>query len=183
MDTVLLDTDVFSYLLTGHRRGDPYKRHVYRKTIAISFVSIGKLYSGALKGGWGAVKLESLESRLRAALTVSLDRDVCRAYATIRNQKSPTGSHRVVEANDAWIAACAVRHALPLVSNNRRHFDWIPGLTPHLRSTTRDRVDAGTSAGLGDIIIVGRQASLAARQPDRATMLMVAERRSPSLWA
>jgi tRNA(fMet)-specific endonuclease VapC len=129
MDTVLLDTDVFSYLLKGHRRGDPYKRHVDGKAIAISVVTIGELYSGATKNEWGPAKLQNLESRLRTAVIISLDLDVCHAYATIRNQKSSTGSHRVVETNDAWIAACAVRHALPLVSNNRRHFDWIPGLT------------------------------------------------------
>jgi predicted nucleic acid-binding protein len=129
MDTVLLDTDVFSYLLKDHRSGDLYRRHVYGKAIAISFVSIGELYSGATKSGWGPKRLEKLENRLRTALIVSLDLDVCRAYATIRNQKSLTGSHRVFETNDAWIAACAVRHALPLVSNNRRHFECIPGLT------------------------------------------------------
>jgi predicted nucleic acid-binding protein len=33
-----------------------------------------------------------------------------------------------VAANDLWIAACAKRHALRLVTNNRRHFDFIPGL-------------------------------------------------------
>jgi tRNA(fMet)-specific endonuclease VapC len=116
-------------LLKGHRRGDPYKRHVDGKAIAISVVTIGELYSGATKNEWGPAKLQNLESRLRTAVIISLDLDVCHAYATIRNQKSSTGSHRVVETNDAWIAACAVRHALPLVSNNRRHFDWIPGLT------------------------------------------------------
>jgi hypothetical protein len=35
----------------------------------------------------------------------------------------------VVAANDLWIASCAIRHAIPLISNNRKHFEKIPGLT------------------------------------------------------
>jgi hypothetical protein len=27
-----------------------------------------------------------------------------------------------------WIAACAVRYGIPLVTHNRRHFEGIPGL-------------------------------------------------------
>jgi predicted nucleic acid-binding protein len=30
--------------------------------------------------------------------------------------------------NDLWIAALAVRHSVPLVSNNRTHFQRVPGL-------------------------------------------------------
>jgi tRNA(fMet)-specific endonuclease VapC len=33
-----------------------------------------------------------------------------------------------VAAGDAWIAAVAVRHGLPLVTHNRRHYEPIPGL-------------------------------------------------------
>jgi hypothetical protein len=33
-----------------------------------------------------------------------------------------------VADNDLWIAACAVRHSIPLVSNNQAHFEGIPGL-------------------------------------------------------
>jgi hypothetical protein len=43
--------------------------------------------------------------------------------------KTADGSDRTIAANDKWIAACALRHAIPLVSNNRKHFENIPGLT------------------------------------------------------
>ena len=35
----------------------------------------------------------------------------------------------VIADNDLWIAAFALRHSIPLVSNNRRHFQRVPGLT------------------------------------------------------
>ena len=53
MDAVLLDTDVFSYLFKGADEADLYKSHVAEKTIAVSFVTVGELYSGAYKRGWG----------------------------------------------------------------------------------------------------------------------------------
>jgi hypothetical protein len=35
---------------------------------------------------------------------------------------------RIVADNDLWIASCAVRHKLPLISNNRKHFQVVPEL-------------------------------------------------------
>ena len=33
-----------------------------------------------------------------------------------------------IEPGDAWVAATALRHSLPLVTHNRRHFEHIPGI-------------------------------------------------------
>ena len=46
MDAVLLDTDVFSYLLKDDARADPYRPHVQDQTIAVSFVTVGELVLG-----------------------------------------------------------------------------------------------------------------------------------------
>jgi predicted nucleic acid-binding protein len=130
MNAVLLDTDVFSYLLkAGDPRADPYRRHVRGKTVAISFVTVGELYSGAEKRNWSAAKRSELNTRLRSVVIVPFDLEVCRAYARLCNIRTDQGSIRTIAANDRWIAAGAIRHNLALVSNNRRHFDSIPGLT------------------------------------------------------
>lgn len=129
MDAVLLDTDVFSYLL---KRNDPraeaYLRHVRGKTVAISFITVGELYFGAEKKGWGEARRAELDTRLRSVVIVPFDLDVCREYAKLGTLRTADGSSRSMAANDRWIAACAIRHNLPLISNNRRHFDGIPGL-------------------------------------------------------
>ena len=58
-----------------------------------------------------------------------MDLAVCRAYADLKTQaKTRQGSDRVVSDNDLWIAACAIRHNIPLLSNNRRHFEGLLGL-------------------------------------------------------
>jgi tRNA(fMet)-specific endonuclease VapC len=70
-----------------------------------------------------------LEARLAAVVVIPYDIEVCRTYAKLKNEaKTATGTDRVVGANDLWIAACAIRHGLPLVSNNRKHFEGLPGI-------------------------------------------------------
>lgn len=109
MDAVLLDTDVFSFLLKGtDSRADLYKPHVTGKTIAVSFVTVGELYAGATKRKWGPSRLSALEARLRAAVVVPYDLEVCKRYALLVNLKTPSGSERTMGANDRWIAACAI---------------------------------------------------------------------------
>ncbi len=130
MDAVLLDTDVFSYLMrAGDPRGEPYRPHVRGKTIGVSFITIGELYFGAKKKGWSDKTIASLEQHLKAAVIVPYDLEICKTYADLRaSLKTQSGTDRVLQ-NDLWIAACAVRHKLTLVTNNRRHFEGIPGLS------------------------------------------------------
>ncbi len=129
MDAVLLDTDVFSYLLrAGDRRGEPYRRHVQGKTIAVSFITVGELYYGATKRGWSVKTVAALEQHLKAAVIVPYDVEICKVYGRLRaTLRTESGTDRVLQ-NDLWIAACAVRHNLALITNNRKHFECIPGL-------------------------------------------------------
>lgn len=131
---VLLDTNVFSFLLR-QRPGredvlaDRYRPHVEDRIVAISFVSVGELYYWAERRQWGSNRIEALEAKLSGAVIVPYDLRICKTYARLRNGlRTPTGSHRVVGDNDLWIAACAVSHSLPLVTHNRRHFEGIPDL-------------------------------------------------------
>lgn len=127
VNAVVLDTDVFSYLLkAGDKKGDLYKPHVQGKTIAVTFVTVGELFYGADKKKWGKKKLALLQQRLKSAVIVPYDAQVCRTYGTLKNTLRSAG--RVLSDNDLWIAACAIRHGLPLISNNRKHFHDIPGL-------------------------------------------------------
>jgi tRNA(fMet)-specific endonuclease VapC len=67
MDAVLLDTDVFSYLIRpGDTRGDLYRPLVKGKTVALSFISVGELYVWAEVRNWGPQKIADFEERLKA---------------------------------------------------------------------------------------------------------------------
>jgi tRNA(fMet)-specific endonuclease VapC len=128
MDGVLVDTDVFSYVLKKHTKAAAYERHLAGKLQSISFITVGELLTGAHNNGWSAGRIADLESAFRSVVIVPYDFEICRAYAKIYGLKNQDGSGRTIAANDRWIAACAIRHDVPLVTNNRKHFEGIPGL-------------------------------------------------------
>lgn len=44
------------------------------------------------------------------------------AVVHVRDSSNP---NREAQLNDTWIAACALAHGLPLVTDNRKDFDWM----------------------------------------------------------
>lgn len=127
LNIILLDTDVFSYLMEpGDRRGRPYLRHVEGRTTALSFITVGKLLFGAFWRGWGERRAAELRRRLEAAFILPLDHATSIAYGRLKSGLRRRG--RVLADNDLWIAALAVRHSVPLVSNNLAHFQRVRGL-------------------------------------------------------
>jgi tRNA(fMet)-specific endonuclease VapC len=87
---------------------------------------VGEILFGAYKNKWGATKLEQIKARLRSVTIVPYDWAVCQTYGDLKARLQEVG--KSVADNDLWIAACAVRHSIPLISNNRAHFEKIPGL-------------------------------------------------------
>ena len=128
MDAILLDTDVFSFLMKGtDTRAELYKPHVKGKTIALAFVTVGELFAWGVRKNWGAKKLADLEQRIKTAVVVPYDLELCRQFGRVKAELMKAGSP--VPANDLWIAACALRHSIPLLTHNARHFQLIPALT------------------------------------------------------
>ena len=127
VDAVLLDTDVFSYLgRVGDTRAALYRSHLDGKLLGVSFITVGEILFGAYRNKWGSAKLEQIRARLRSATIVPYDWAVCQTYGELKARLQEAG--KPVADNDLWIAACAVRHSIPLVSHNRAHFQNIPGL-------------------------------------------------------
>jgi tRNA(fMet)-specific endonuclease VapC len=126
MEAILLDTDVFSFFLRrGDTRRDPYRPYVMGRTIALSFISVGELYVWPTRRNWGAARVAALEEALAAAMIIPYDLNLCRECGRVK-ASLPKG--RVVGPNDLWIAVCAIRHSVPLLTHNRRHFEGISQL-------------------------------------------------------
>jgi tRNA(fMet)-specific endonuclease VapC len=126
MDAVLLDTDVLSFLSKpGDSRGELYRPRVKGKTIALSLVSVGELYVWTIRRKWSASRIAALERHSQTLLVVPYDLELCREYGRVK-ASLPAG--RVVAANDLWIATSAIRHSIPLLTHNRKHFEGIPRL-------------------------------------------------------
>lgn len=126
MDAVLLDTDVFSFLSKPRdSRGALYRPFVKGKTIALSFISVGELYVWTIRRKWSPSRIAALERHLQDLVVVPYDLELCREYGKVKASLPPG---RVVSANDLWIATSAIRHSIPLLTHNRKHFDGIPRL-------------------------------------------------------
>jgi tRNA(fMet)-specific endonuclease VapC len=124
---VLLDTDVFSFFMkSGDTRIKIYAPHVQGKLLAVSFITVGELLFGSAKKKWGRAKIADLNQRLRSVVIVPYDFKLCSTYGDLKAKLHEAG--RGITDNDLWIASCAIRHSIPLISNNRRHFEGIPGL-------------------------------------------------------
>ena len=117
---VLVDTNVVSYLMRGGDLSEQYRPHVAGQLSAISFVTVGELYFGAEKAGWGVKRRLELEMTLRNFIVVPYDHEIARCYGRVVAQRQRDG--RPIAPNDAWIAACAVRHGMPLVTHNAKDF-------------------------------------------------------------
>jgi predicted nucleic acid-binding protein len=128
MSAVLLDTNVFSYVLKKHILAARYDKHLDGKQQTLCFAVVAELLQGAQMRNWGATSIASLEGSFHTVTIIPYDLGVCRAWASLCRARNPDGSARTFENNDRWIAACALHHDLPLISHNRAHFEGIPGL-------------------------------------------------------
>lgn len=124
MSTVLLDTNVVSYLMKGHELARRYRRHVEGNTLAISFMTVGELYEGAFRARWGEEKIEKLKSVLRTYLVIPASPQVCWHWGQIRCERR----NQPISVDDAWIAACARAHGCALVTHNPGDFSGITSL-------------------------------------------------------
>ena len=116
---------MFSFYAKGHTLAAQYEKHIKGKKVALSFVTVGELLLWSKTRGWGAEKIVKLQGSIERAGVIPYDMALCETYADLK-AKLPKG--RTVPDNDLWIAATAIRHSIPLVSHNRKHYDDIPDL-------------------------------------------------------
>jgi predicted nucleic acid-binding protein len=127
MSTVLLDTDVVSYLLKGDSRREPYARHLLDRELAIAIMTVAELFQWAAMRKWGESRVQQMEGWLGRVTILPVDIETCRAWASVRTHRSSLGLS--ISPQDAWIAATALRYQLPLVTHNAGDYQRIPGLT------------------------------------------------------
>lgn len=123
---IILDTCIVSYLMKGGPLAEAYASHTQGKLLAISFITVGEMYFGAENRNWGNKKRSALETTLRNFVVIPYDHEIARCYGRLVAERKHNG--KPIAPNDAWIAACAVRHAVPLVTHNAKDFMGITAL-------------------------------------------------------
>lgn len=119
---VLVDTDVFSFLLTQRGPFEAFERLLNGHPFVLSFAVVGELRAGAFKAGWGTTRTTALEQRIRACVVMNPSDQISthygRLHAEFRDRLRKDGS------NDMWTAACALSQNpnIPIATNNRSDF-------------------------------------------------------------
>jgi tRNA(fMet)-specific endonuclease VapC len=120
-DSVLLDTDVASYLFKNSPRAKPFRPVLKGRRPVLAFVSVAELFKWTLKRRWGPQKVEQLEAALRRYVVIPYDRELAWAWARVVTAWEDAG--RPIAPTDAWIAAAALRHDVRLLTNNLKHYE------------------------------------------------------------
>lgn len=123
---VVVDTNVLSYLMRGNSLAERYRPHVERQLAAIAFITVGEMYFGAEKAKWGERRRQALETTLRNFIVVPYDHEIARCYGRLVAERQRQS--KPIAPNDAWIAACAVRHGVALVTHNAKDFQGVASL-------------------------------------------------------
>jgi tRNA(fMet)-specific endonuclease VapC len=132
MAIMLLDTDVVSFFIKGDSRASVYAALIQGNQLALSFMTVAELFQWAAIRKWGQQRIQQLEQRLLTYLIIPSDIDMCRIWGRLRADRQSSG--QTIAPQDAWIAATALRHQLPLVTNNISDFQGIPNLQLHSAS-------------------------------------------------
>jgi predicted nucleic acid-binding protein len=114
MTSVLVDTDVISYLFKNDTRAESYRSILMGKLLVVSFMTVAELERWAIQKNWGASRRAKMEEHLRNFVVHPFSRDLCvkwaeatcsadrngKSYARMnRARRKPTGGSRGNSAN------------------------------------------------------------------------------------
>ncbi len=125
MKNYLFDTCFLIDLEREMRRG-PAKAHQFLQQRASSRCCITWTVAGEFAEGFGDIHHPACAAMLARFDILPMDQSTAHHFAvTARHLRE---RNQLIGANDLCIAAAALAHAMPLVTNNSEHFGRIPGL-------------------------------------------------------
>ncbi len=125
----VLDTDTCIYLLIGNQRVKDHVAFVGVEMIAVTIVTKGELYFGAYNSSRVEHNLERIKEFFSkpGPLVLPLDERAVDRFGKFKAELRRAG--RPIGDIDLLIASIAVCQGFTLVTNNTKHFTWIPGIS------------------------------------------------------
>lgn len=120
MGDVVIDTDVASVLQKG-RAPVWVNRQLAGQRVWLTFVTVAELWKWAEARSWGTPSRDRLAGWLARRPVIPADEGVAKAWARLAASAQRRGRPR--PQNDTWVAACCVRHGLPLITLNTKDFE------------------------------------------------------------
>ena len=122
----LVDTDICSAYLKGDRR--VWGRFLqYGGGLHVSTVTVGELFTWALRANASPARLQGLLDLLRDMTVLDLTLDVARKFGEVRAGLLDQG--QTTPEMDLLIGSTALVHGLTMVTHNVADYANIPGLT------------------------------------------------------
>jgi tRNA(fMet)-specific endonuclease VapC len=125
--SVVVDTDVLSYLFKEDTRGELYLPHLDGKLTIISFMTLAETDRWALERNWGMAKQSAMKVFLEQFIISPFNRTLCLRWAEAMYSARRNGLP--IQTADGWVAATAMLHNVPLVTHNKKHYAGVDGLT------------------------------------------------------
>lgn len=126
MKSLLFDT-CFLIDLERERRKGRGKAHHFLEVEHTARPCLSWTIVGEFAEGFGDIHHPACAAMLARFDILEMNAETAHQYAlTTRLLRS---QNQLIGANDQWIAATALAHKLPLVTNNAVHFSRIPGLS------------------------------------------------------
>ena len=126
MEAIVLDTDVVSYFFKQDTRSRLYEADIRGRQLCLCFQTVAEVKAWAIERNWGAPRRQALDRVLARYLVLPYDARMADAWALTTAGRKRIG--QPIECGDAWIAASALRHGIPLLTHNARHYHDIPDL-------------------------------------------------------
>ena len=123
----VLDTDWVIHYLNGHPEIVAKVESLRTDGLAVSVVSLAELYEGVYYSATPEEDERGLEDFLALVEVIGLNATICQVFGRERGKLRRQG--RTVGDFDLLIAATCLHGGLTLLTNNRRHFEHIEGLT------------------------------------------------------
>ena len=123
----LVDTDWVIHYLNGHANIIRRLNSLSDQGCALSIISLAELYEGVYFSNNPTKNAQSLSDFLRGMSVLGIDDETCRIFVQQRGRLRALG--KVVGDFDLLIGATGLRYELTVLTNNRRHFELIEGLT------------------------------------------------------
>ena len=115
-DRIIADTNIVSYVMKGTELGRRFMPHLANKIVGISFVTVAEMYYGAQRANWGERRRQKLEEHLRNFVVLPYSNEIAKVFAEITVERERAG--RALSWPDAWIAATAIWHNIPLITHD-----------------------------------------------------------------
>jgi toxin FitB len=116
---VVIDTDVAS-VLQKERAPAWVHRHLTGARVWLTFITVAELSKWAEVRSWGTPARRRLDAWIAHRPVIPYAPDVARTWGRLAGRAQRRGRPR--PHNDTWVAACCIRHDLPLLTLNTKDY-------------------------------------------------------------